>query len=357
MGNPLNRAIAGTPVSQTTKRTGPTSLPGLPGGPLNQTGFGRVLDDAAGQVGGTPTSATAAASKVDIGSLALDLTQIGLDIVGIFEPTPFADGSNAVISIFRGNWGDAGLSALGIIPYVGDAAKLGKLGKWAKTVANAVELAASSPQIAKRLEPGLKAIKEAVDSIPQGALDKLPASAREAIASMKTKLDDFFRRGADDGAQAVAKRDVTVLRRHADGNMQVLVDGKRYNLPPGKTVDDIPVNDRVGDRLQELTNDAAARWDPRRNLTANERRAIAEARSAGEPWRANLLEKQAKGRWVESEVRQAASTEGLDVTFSRTGLDARTSDGLQYDIMSGTQSNMDTHARREPTELFRMITF
>ena len=29
--------------------------------------------------------------------LALDLTQIGLDIVGIFDPTPVSDGANALI--------------------------------------------------------------------------------------------------------------------------------------------------------------------------------------------------------------------------------------------------------------------
>ena len=148
--------------------------------------------NASGASASGASSTSSAGSNVDTGALALDLTQIALDIVGIFEPTPFADGSNAIISVFRGNWGDAGLSALGIIPYIGDAAKLGKLGGWAKTVANAVELAASSPRIANALAPALKKIKDAIDAIPQGALDSLPKSAREAIESMKTKLDDFF---------------------------------------------------------------------------------------------------------------------------------------------------------------------
>ena len=175
---------------------------------------------------------------------------------------------------------------------------------------------------------------------------------------MKTKLDDLFARGGDDAAQAAARRDVTVVRTHRHGNMQVEVDGNRWNVPPGKTADDIPLSDPIGDKLQEYTTEAAERWNPRRNLSAREREAIADARAEGEHWRANLLERQAKGRWVENQVREAAQRDGLEVTFSRTGLDVTDpSTGTQYDIMSGTPSNMDTHARREPDALFRMITF
>ncbi|MDO5088132.1 MAG: hypothetical protein Q4D74_11090, partial [Comamonadaceae bacterium] len=76
---------------------------------------------------GTPVDEAGAAKpkadEVDVGELALDLTQIGLDIVGIFDPTPISDGSNALISLFRGDFLGAGLSAVSMIPYVGDAAK------------------------------------------------------------------------------------------------------------------------------------------------------------------------------------------------------------------------------------------
>ena len=150
------------------------------------------------QLSATEQSQLAAVAKggssgVDTSTLALDLTQMALDIVGIFEPTPFADGSNTIISIFRGEWGQAGLSALGIIPYLGDAAKLGKLGKWAKTVSNAIEAAASNPAVRKTLEPALKKVADALNDIPQSALDKLPASARDQLTAMKNKLDDFLK--------------------------------------------------------------------------------------------------------------------------------------------------------------------
>ncbi len=60
----------------------------------------------------------------------LDLGQLALDIIGIIEPTPFADSANAVISITRGDWWGSLLSAAGVIPYIGDVAKLGKIRKY-----------------------------------------------------------------------------------------------------------------------------------------------------------------------------------------------------------------------------------
>ena len=117
----------------------------------------------------------------DIGKLGLDLTQMGLDIVGIFEPTPFADLTNTGISVFRGDWLGAGLSLAGVIPYIGDTAKLGKLGKRAKTVANAVDAAASNPAAREALSPALKKISGAIASAPSAILDSLPTEAREQL--------------------------------------------------------------------------------------------------------------------------------------------------------------------------------
>jgi RHS repeat-associated protein len=52
-----------------------------------------------------------------------DAVQSSLDVAGVADPTPLSDGVNAVISVVRGNWTDAGLSALGMVPYLGDLAK------------------------------------------------------------------------------------------------------------------------------------------------------------------------------------------------------------------------------------------
>jgi RHS repeat-associated protein len=61
----------------------------------------------------------------------IDNVQTGLDIAGIADPTGIVDGVNAVIYAGRGQWGNAGISALAIIPF-GDVGKVGRLG--AKTL-------------------------------------------------------------------------------------------------------------------------------------------------------------------------------------------------------------------------------
>ena len=57
-----------------------------------------------------------------------DKIQLSLDAAGLIEPTPISDGANALISAARGEGSEAGLSALGMIPYLGDLAKGAKYG-------------------------------------------------------------------------------------------------------------------------------------------------------------------------------------------------------------------------------------
>ena len=62
----------------------------------------------------------------------VDGIQTGLDVAGIADPTGVVDLVNALIYAGRGQWGNAGISALAIIPYIGDVGKAGRLG--AKTL-------------------------------------------------------------------------------------------------------------------------------------------------------------------------------------------------------------------------------
>ncbi len=84
----------------------------------------------------------------------LDWIQLGLDGVGIAEPTPFADLANTGVSLGRAmldpeNAGqhlvNAGISLVSTIPYAGDVAKLAKgYGKGGKAVGNTIEGFANS---------------------------------------------------------------------------------------------------------------------------------------------------------------------------------------------------------------------
>jgi hypothetical protein len=144
----------------------------------------------------------------------------------------------------------------------------------------------------------------------------------------------------------------TAVKHHA-GNRQILVDGNRYNVPKGMSDSHIPKVDPVGDALQTAAKNANDKWDSGL-LSATEARSIARAHRRGRHWLGNLLLRQAKGRYIEAMLRNRFP--GLQ--WNRKGVDVvDLSTGLKYDILSGTKSNIDLHARRMADELFRMITF
>ena len=70
----------------------------------------------------------------DARELLLDVGQFTLDIVGIFEPTPFADLTSGVISLCRGDIFGGVISAIAIVPYAGDLAKLAKIPRYVHVV-------------------------------------------------------------------------------------------------------------------------------------------------------------------------------------------------------------------------------
>ena len=174
--------------------------------------------------------AAARAPAVDIKSLALDVGQVALDIVGIFEPTPFADGANTVISLFRGDGVGALMSAAGMLPYVGDLAKAGKLGRWAKTVSHAVDAAIANPAARRLLQPALDKLASAMKAIPEGALAKMPAPVRETIAGLQSQIARVaspIAREVSAGVSAAATR-----LGLSDGTIRAIVDRGRGARPP-----------------------------------------------------------------------------------------------------------------------------
>jgi hypothetical protein len=154
---------------------------------------------------------TEAATSAQRNELILDLGQMALDVVGLIDPTPISDGANGVISLFRGDFLGAGLSAVSMIPYIDDAAKLGKLGHWAETAAKAADLAKVDSAFASAARPALEKLKDAIDALP---LDKLPASARETLEGASRKLDE-----------ALSVRPRVELEQGAKGGWNVQLNG------------------------------------------------------------------------------------------------------------------------------------
>jgi hypothetical protein len=106
---------------------------------------------------------------------------------------------------------------------------------------------------------------------------------------------------------------------------------------------------------QEAVTKAVNEWGPHR-LSPAEKRAIDDALKQGEYWLARLLEREARGRYVQSQVKKQfekfydfSLSKGVDVVDPATG--------RKYEILSGTESNLARHGRRMAGEFFRMLTF
>ena len=121
--------------------------------------------------------------------LLLDVGQFTLDIVGIFEPTPFADLTSGVISVCRGNFVAGAISVIAIVPYAGDLAKIGKIPRYVETIERTVQLARTNEALAKVVRPLLARLLSALDALP---LDYVSQSGRVAIGRMRNAIDDFL---------------------------------------------------------------------------------------------------------------------------------------------------------------------
>jgi hypothetical protein len=159
--------------------------------------------------------------------------------------------------------------------------------------------------------------------------------------------------GSKAAAAAEARAGVTTIIRHQAGNRQVVFNDQRWHVPANKSVKDIPKNDPVGDQIQAATKEVAQRWRPS-NMSPDEFDAVASARAQGEHWKANLLESEARGRFVHREVKELFK----HLRWNPRGVDAiDPTTGYRYELLTRTASNMARHGRRMSEELFRMIGF
>jgi hypothetical protein len=87
-----------------------------------------------------------------------DVVQAGLDIAGVVDPTGIADGANASMYLSNGDWLNAGVSTAGLVPYVGDLAKAGRVGKQLGIFKEAIENSSGSLKVIGR-QPDTKVAK------------------------------------------------------------------------------------------------------------------------------------------------------------------------------------------------------
>lgn len=87
-----------------------------------------------------------------------EVVSAALDIVGIVDPTGAADLANTALQAKNGDWLGASISAVGLIPYVGDVAKAGKVSKDVKIIENAVEACKQTRTEAKAVRETSKVV-------------------------------------------------------------------------------------------------------------------------------------------------------------------------------------------------------
>jgi hypothetical protein len=207
-----------------------------------------------------------------------------------------------------------------------------------------------------QMQGGAMVLEEAAVVAQEGAL----AVALEAVEVVATSPQGalavvMLKKGATGGGVPRSGRSITTVLQHRGGNRQVLTeDGQRWHLSRNKGPGDIPLKDPMGDQLQEAVTQAAKEWGPHR-LSIEEERAIQRASKEGKEWLARLLEREARGRYVEKQVRDRFkigfkwNPQGVDVVDLKTG--------HKYEILSGTKSNLALHGRRLSGEFFRMLIF
>lgn len=111
-------------------------------------------------------------SKEDA-QLLLELATMVADLTGIVDPSPTSDIAAAFLSVASGETSSAVISLIGIFPYVGDVAKLGKVTKWVKTVTKLVARAAESPTFFKYIRGPLEQVYSILAALPMGISEEL----------------------------------------------------------------------------------------------------------------------------------------------------------------------------------------
>jgi hypothetical protein len=192
----------------------------------------------------------------------------------------------------------------------------------------------------------------------EGALAAVVEATETVVASPEGSLAIVMlsRNGsASTATLAPLGRSVTTVMRHRGGNQQVVLgNGQRWHLPRGKSPRDIPASDPLGDELQAAANRVAKNWGPG-ELSRQEKEAIDEAFNAGDYFQASRLEGQARGRWVEKQLKK--QFEHLE--WNHQGVDVTGPNGqsYHYEVLAGTADNFGRHGRRMADVFFRMIFF
>lgn len=177
-------------------------------------------------------------------ALLLDLGQITLDVAGIFDPTPIADLASAVVSLARGAWVPAAISAIAIVPFAGDLAKLTGTKRYVAILERAVRAARADPRFAAVLRPVVASLDDALARVPLG---HVPNGVQQVVSRLRTIIADFLPAGSKAALEIARRTDEMLARVFGSSknvgilprqNMEVLVSFLKETNFKGGNVDE-----------------------------------------------------------------------------------------------------------------------
>ena len=114
-----------------------------------------------------------------------------LDLVGIVDPSGVADGLNASLQAKNGDWGGTLISAAGLVPYVGDIAKVGKISKDVKIIKTAINSTKAPKSLStlrkQAVRDAWKAEQQLVKKTGSGTRNWTKAEKAELLKTGKVK--------------------------------------------------------------------------------------------------------------------------------------------------------------------------
>ncbi len=117
------------------------------------------------------------------GNLRLDIAQLGLDLFGIFDPTPVSDTASAFISLCRGDWFGAAVSVVSILP-AGDVAKVLKLERYLGSLQALVRMAKKDAVLRLGIRDLMRTFKQLLDRLP---------GEQAIVRKLRGEVDNFLR--------------------------------------------------------------------------------------------------------------------------------------------------------------------
>jgi hypothetical protein len=209
-----------------------------------------------------------------------DAVGLTADVAGIFDPTPISDGVGGVISLAKGDWLGAGLSVLGMIPYIGDTGKIAKIAKraprtaallttvmtrgdnLAKAGADFLKSNFTMRQIAAARKAAAKRVQEAMLKAKQGIKCKDCAKLKQGSTKRKLQMPSGKTGGKWKGG-----------KQPPNGTGTFVFDKPvKLPAPDGRTVSEIEYKDGFPDFSPYVANGKKYEiWDVTGNAATDEK--------------------------------------------------------------------------------------